>query len=125
MSRLVTLFTGQWADLTLEDLARKAAAWGYDGLELAELVERGEVSPAELIEEAIERIAYRRSKSRFRQGPMMGQNHKAPEVLTTPGASFLGSGGGIREQPSAAKASRRRASLATPDLRVMRKFPRF
>lgn len=35
MSRLVTLFTGQWADLPLEDLARKAAAWGYDGLELA------------------------------------------------------------------------------------------
>ncbi len=29
---------------------------------------------------------------------------KAPEVLKTPGASFLGSGGGIREQPSAAKA---------------------
>jgi sugar phosphate isomerase/epimerase len=35
MSRLVTLFTGQWADLPLQDLARKAAAWGYDGLELA------------------------------------------------------------------------------------------
>jgi sugar phosphate isomerase/epimerase len=35
MSRLVTLFTGQWADLTLEALAKKASAWGYDGLELA------------------------------------------------------------------------------------------
>ena len=35
MGRPVTLFTGQWADLTLEDLARKAAEWGYDGLELA------------------------------------------------------------------------------------------
>jgi len=35
MSRPVTLFTGQWADLTLEEVARKAAAWGYDGLELA------------------------------------------------------------------------------------------
>ena len=35
MSRPVTLFTGQWADLTLEDLAKKAASWGYDGLELA------------------------------------------------------------------------------------------
>jgi sugar phosphate isomerase/epimerase len=29
------LFTGQWADLALEDLAAKAAAWGFDGLELA------------------------------------------------------------------------------------------
>jgi len=35
MSRPVTLFTGQWADLPLETLAQKAADWGYDGLELA------------------------------------------------------------------------------------------
>jgi sugar phosphate isomerase/epimerase len=35
MARRVTLFTGQWADLKLEDLAAKAAAWGFDGLELA------------------------------------------------------------------------------------------
>jgi len=35
MSRAVTLFTGQWADLPLEKLAKKAASWGYDGLELA------------------------------------------------------------------------------------------
>ena len=33
--RPVTLFTGQWADLPLEELCRKAAEWGYDGLELA------------------------------------------------------------------------------------------
>jgi sugar phosphate isomerase/epimerase len=35
MARPVTLFTGQWADLTLDDLAAKAAKWGFDGLELA------------------------------------------------------------------------------------------
>jgi len=35
MSRPITLFTGQWADLTLEALAQKASAWGFDGLELA------------------------------------------------------------------------------------------
>jgi len=35
MSRLVTLFTGQWADLPLAELAPKAKAMGYDGLELA------------------------------------------------------------------------------------------
>jgi sugar phosphate isomerase/epimerase len=33
--RPVTLFTGQWADLSLETIAEKAARWGYDGLELA------------------------------------------------------------------------------------------
>ncbi len=35
MGRPVTLFTGQWADLKLEELARKAAEFGYRGLELA------------------------------------------------------------------------------------------
>ena len=35
MSRPVTLFTGQWADLPLEDLARKMSDIGYQGLELA------------------------------------------------------------------------------------------
>ena len=35
MTRPVTLFTGQWADMPLEALAKKARSWGYDGLELA------------------------------------------------------------------------------------------
>ena len=35
MGKPVTLFTGQWADLTLEDLAKKVSDWGFDGLELA------------------------------------------------------------------------------------------
>ncbi len=35
MARPVTLFTGQWADLPLTELAQKASDWGYDGLELA------------------------------------------------------------------------------------------
>ncbi|MFN8442303.1 MAG: sugar phosphate isomerase/epimerase family protein [Caldilineaceae bacterium] len=35
MGRPVTLFTGQWADLPLSELAKKVSAWGFDGLELA------------------------------------------------------------------------------------------
>ena len=35
MGRPVTLFTGQWADLPLAELAAKAGEWGFDGLELA------------------------------------------------------------------------------------------
>ena len=35
MSRKVTIFTGQWADLPLETLCQKMQAAGYDGLELA------------------------------------------------------------------------------------------
>ena len=35
MPRPITLFTGQWADLPLEEVARLASSWGYDGLEIA------------------------------------------------------------------------------------------
>ena len=35
MARLVTLFTGQWADLPAEEMARKTNEFGYDGIELA------------------------------------------------------------------------------------------
>jgi sugar phosphate isomerase/epimerase len=35
MGRPVTLFTGQWADMPFEEVCRKAASFGYDGLELA------------------------------------------------------------------------------------------
>ena len=35
MARPVTLFTGQWADLSLDELAPLAKEMGYDGLELA------------------------------------------------------------------------------------------
>src|SRR5258708_32307323 len=35
MARPATLFTGQWADLTLDTVAQKAKSFGYDGLELA------------------------------------------------------------------------------------------
>ena len=34
MPRPVILFSGQWTDLPLEELAQKAAEWGYQGLEL-------------------------------------------------------------------------------------------
>ena len=34
MTRPITLVTGQWADLPLEELAEKASSWGYEGLEL-------------------------------------------------------------------------------------------
>ncbi|MBQ1442840.1 MAG: sugar phosphate isomerase/epimerase [Renibacterium sp.] len=35
MSRPITLFTGQWADLPFEEVARRASEWGFDGLEIA------------------------------------------------------------------------------------------
>lgn len=35
MPRTVTLFTGQWADLSFEVICEKAKSFGYDGIELA------------------------------------------------------------------------------------------
>ena len=35
MSRPITLFTGQWADLTFDMVCAKAKAFGYDGVEIA------------------------------------------------------------------------------------------
>ncbi|HXK62572.1 MAG TPA: sugar phosphate isomerase/epimerase family protein, partial [Acidobacteriota bacterium] len=35
MARPVTLFTGQWADLSFETICEKAKQFGYDGVELA------------------------------------------------------------------------------------------
>jgi len=34
MARPVVLFSGQWTDLPLEELAQKASEWGYQGLDL-------------------------------------------------------------------------------------------
>ncbi|NLC41179.1 MAG: sugar phosphate isomerase/epimerase [Clostridiaceae bacterium] len=35
MSRPITLFTGQWADLSMEDMCKVASEMGYEGLEIA------------------------------------------------------------------------------------------
>ena len=35
MARPVTLFSGQWADLPFEVLAKKLNGWGFDGVEIA------------------------------------------------------------------------------------------
>jgi sugar phosphate isomerase/epimerase len=56
MSRPITLFSGQWADLSLEALAKKAAAWGFDGLELACWGDHFEV------DKALERDSYLKAK---------------------------------------------------------------
>lgn len=46
MARLVTLFTGQWADLPFETVCKKAKSFGYDGLELAVWGDHFEVDKA-------------------------------------------------------------------------------
>jgi len=47
MSRPVTLFTGQWADLPFETVCQKANSFGYDGLEIACWGDHFEVNKAD------------------------------------------------------------------------------
>lgn len=56
MPRVATLFTGQWADLPLATLAKKARDWGFDGLELACWGDHFEV------DKALEKDSYVREK---------------------------------------------------------------
>ena len=90
MPRPVTLFTGQWADLSLATLAEMAADWGYDGLELACWGDHFEV------DRALEDDAYLPAKrdlldrhgltctavSTHLVGQCVGQFFKIPGVLT-------------------------------------------
>lgn len=46
MSRPVTLFTGQWADLPLETVCQKASHFSYDGLELCTWGDHMEIDKA-------------------------------------------------------------------------------
>ncbi|WP_411024889.1 hypothetical protein, partial [Salmonella sp. s56019] len=46
MPREVTLFTGQWADIPIRELAPLAKELGYDGLELAASGDHFEVERA-------------------------------------------------------------------------------
>ena len=56
MTRPITLVSLQWSDLPLDELARKASEWGYDGLELACLGDHFEV------DKVLEDDAYIRNK---------------------------------------------------------------
>jgi sugar phosphate isomerase/epimerase len=56
MTRPITLCTSQWIDMPLAELAKKASAWGYDGLELCCGGDHFEV------EKALESDSYLREK---------------------------------------------------------------
>ena len=47
MSRPVTLYTGQWADLPIEKMCEKAKSFGYEGLELCTWGDHMEINKAD------------------------------------------------------------------------------
>jgi hypothetical protein len=64
MTRPVTLFTGQWADLPFEEMCRLASEWGYDGLELACWGDHFEVDKASRDDGYVDRVRETSPKSR-------------------------------------------------------------
>ena len=82
MARPVTLFTGQWADLPLEELAPLAKEMGYDGLELACWGDHFEVNKALEDDDYVERkreILERNGLERFAVG-----NHLVGQAVCDP-----------------------------------------
>jgi sugar phosphate isomerase/epimerase len=79
VSRPVTLFTAQWADLPFEEVARLAGEWGFDGLEIA-------CKPQHLdIDRAIDEPGYLDSRkeilSRYGLGVWALSNHAQGQVV--------------------------------------------
>ena len=68
MSRSVTLFTGQWADLSINELAPLAKEMGYDGLELACWGDHFDVDQAR--EEILQRKMGATRRPRARASPL-------------------------------------------------------
>lgn len=82
MPRPVLLFSGQWSDLPLEELAPKLAEWGYQGLELACWGEHFEV------QRALSEEGYCQEKidllTRYDLAPLVLANHKVGQAVCDP-----------------------------------------
>ena len=88
MARPITLFTGQWADLPLAQLAPLAKTMGYDGLELACWGDHFNVhcpalqpTPSPPITRALRMVlvAFASSNRRWRPQPASANGHPCPE----------------------------------------------
>jgi sugar phosphate isomerase/epimerase len=82
MSRPVTLFTGQWADLALDELAARCAEWGFDGLELASWGDHFDV--AEALSESGYCAAKHRQLSSHGLGCWAISNHLVGQAVCDP-----------------------------------------
>jgi len=82
MPRPVTLFTGQWADLPLEEIAQKASEWGYQGLELCCWGDHFEV------QRALSEPDYCQHKqellARYDLQPLVVSNHRVGQAVCDP-----------------------------------------
>ena len=82
MPRPVTLFTGQWADLPIAELAAKCGEWGFDGLELASWGDHFDVARA--LEEPATATACASCSSRHGLGCWAISNHLVGQAVCDP-----------------------------------------
>ena len=75
MSRPITLFTGQWADLALEEVCTIASKIGYDGLEIACSGDHIDVSKADksYCDKKLEQLAKHKLKAFAISNHLVGQ----------------------------------------------------
>ena len=113
MTRPVTLFTGQFADIPLETLAEKAAAWGYDGLELACWGDHVDVA------RAAKDMGYARSRREILEGHGLRvfaiSNHLAGQLVCDPNNDARTDVFAPREARGNAEAKRKWAVKAMKD----------
>ena len=77
--RPITLFTGQWNDLGLDELAGLAAGWGYDGLEIDS--SGNHLDPLRALEEPGYLDAFRATLDRHGLGVWALSNHVAGHAV--------------------------------------------
>jgi sugar phosphate isomerase/epimerase len=82
MARPVILFTGPWADLPLEELAARAAEWGYQGLDLCCWGDHFEVQRA-LTEEGYASGKLELLRRLELEVPVLG-NHRVSQAICDP-----------------------------------------
>ena len=82
MSRKVTLFTGQWADLPFETMCEKAAEMGYDGLELCCWGDHFDVNQAAVSKEYCDEK--RATLEKYGLGCWAISNHLAGQLVCDP-----------------------------------------
>lgn len=79
MSRMITLFTGQWVDLPFREVCRMAAEWGYDGLEVAAAGDHLDIEKAATDDAYVE--AFKATLAEFGLGLYAISNHSTGQCV--------------------------------------------
>ena len=108
MSRAVTLFTGQWADLPFETICQKAKSFGYDGIELATWGDHFEV------DKALKDKGYCKQRWEVLKDNGSSASRSPPTSSARPSATTSTSGTSPSSRPRSGATASPRASASAP-----------